>query len=945
MKKTNRAIALLLALIMMLSVVTGMLASCWGDTPDDGGDDDGDDPAQKTTYTVSVKSIGGMAMPNVVVTVYEDATLENLEGYATTDANGLATLQLKQHNGYAIKLSGIPEGYTVADSYTFTGTSAVITLASGVIDNESLAGVTYRLGSVMRDFTVTTMDGRQVKLSELLKTQDLVMLNFWYTTCSWCIEEFPDMQAAYEIYKDDVSIVALNPYTYETDFEINAFVNDYGLTFDVARDIGLSTAFGVTGYPTSVFIDRYGTVCLVVSGAITGQKYFNALFDHFTADNYQQKLLEKYADLAPQKKPDVEMSTSEAIAGAINSGDISISYYPEEGTADAEYSWPFIVTDKDGVACIKTTNAMQDSSYATIHADVVLSKGQALAFDYFSSTERGADMLYVLVDGVNINTISGVGEDWETCYPYVATEEGEKTYKLTLLYLKDSDTDEEDDTVYVRNMRVVDAETGITSPAYIPRWAANNQNENGVGYKDYATVVYNEADGYYHVGSDTGPLLLANMMGVTRFSSEESVYSLITAAANDGNELLSIYDAVIKYCNYASNAKINGISTVDETLKGYLEAIALEFGFEEDNENKWLEFCLYYNAYGTGGVEMEDPIIGLSAHSAYPTVMNDTVGLNEFPNIVNYDRVLMPRGLWYEFTPEKSGAYRIVSNVDKNDRNASLDGWIFLADATLYYEHAIAERFVDDANNVQMYAYFEAGTSYYIDIAFGDPYQFASFGFKIEYLGETYDHYRCVSPGAPFTYELNPDGSISNKVIAGGVKVVFNEDDGYYYNVLPDGTMGKSKIYADFTMWNSIFGEASLGDLIEKGAFNFAKTENDHLADIYIAEFNRDLEALKAHWGAEADANFELYQIDDVYNGVYHGKGVDRTADAQAFYDNIIAGEQYDLNIRGCVAVGEDLAELLQLLMNKYTFNKVENSWVKLCYFYESLDADWEYIR
>ena len=42
----------------------------------------------------------------------------------------------------------------------------------------------------------------------------------------------------------------------------------------------------------------------------------------------------------------------------------------------------------------------------------------------------------------------------------------------------------------------------------------------------------------------------------------------------------------------------------------------------------------------------------------------------------------------------------------------------------------------------------------------------------------------------------------------------------------------------------------------------------------------------------------------------------------------------------GCVAVDERLAELLQLLMDKYTFKGVENSWLKLCYYYDYLGAN-----
>ena len=40
---------------------------------------------------------------------------------------------------------------------------------------------------------------------------------------------------------------------------------------------------------------------------------------------------------------------------------------------------------------------------------------------------------------------------------------------------------------------------------------------------------------------------------------------------------------------------------------------------------------------------------------------------------------------------------------------------------------------------------------------------------------------------------------------------------------------------------------------------------------------------------------------------------------------------------KGCVAVDARLAEILQQLMDKFTFKGVEQSWLKVCYYYDSL--------
>ena len=102
-----------------------------------------------------------------------------------------------------------------------------------------------------------------------------------------------------------------------------------------------------------------------------------------------------------------------------------------------------------GVSCIKASNSNREGSYATLYANVELKKDQVLAFDYFTSTELGADIMYVLVDRKDIYQISGHKENntWETCYSFVAPKDG--TYELSFCYLKDSSDSVGEDTVYV----------------------------------------------------------------------------------------------------------------------------------------------------------------------------------------------------------------------------------------------------------------------------------------------------------------------------------------------------------------------------------------------------------------------------------------------------------------------------------------------------------------
>ena len=66
-------------------------------------------------------------------------------------------------------------------------------------------------------------------------------------------------------------------------------------------------------------------------------------------------------------------------------------------------------------------------------------------------------------------------------------------------------------------------------------------------------------------------------------------------------------------------------------------------------------------------------------------------------------------------------------------------------------------------------------------------------------------------------------------------------------------------------------------------------------------------------------------------DGTY-GDGEDCTAEAQAYAQKMITEGE----LAGFVPVDARLAELLQMLMDKYTYAGVEYSWLKMCCYYVS---------
>jgi len=900
------------------------------------------------TYTVSVESMGGMIMDGVDVYIYADSTKADLKQYGQTDENGQVSFTMAESAEYAIELRGLPEGYIVEDSYKFSGNQATLRIASKLISGENLAGATLGLGDVMYDFSILTPTGESVTLSKMLEEKEMVLLNFFFTTCGPCANEFPYMEEAYQMYQDKVGVIALDPL--DQDQAVEAYQASMGMTFPMAAcPPAWSATFNISGYPTSLIIDRYGVICLIEVGGITSLRPFTSIFETFTGDDYEQKLYGSVSELITNVKPTYEMDTSENIAALINNGEIPVTYRPEEGES-AEYSWPFIETEKNGEVCLKASNQGIEDSFAILYADVELKAGEAIGFDYLASTEYGADTMIVIVDGEDIYQISGnsEAEEWKSCYPWVATEDG--TYEVALCYLKDDSGNGGDDTVYIKNMRIVD-EKAVDTESFIPRLAATTKD--GFEYT-YVDVVLNEEDNYYHVGNENGPLLLANLMNYTQFSEEKTVWDLAydgTITVNGHN----YYEDLVEFFSYASNSALNGYCTVTKELADLLKIVADVAGFE-GTENEWLKMCTYYQVYGSKEAQLEDPIKGLAPFCAYKAVE----GKNKESNSFYYNRAILPRGLVAEFTPSRSGVYRITS---RNDSADGVEGWIFNADREVLYTYEQSERMFNDSSNVSMLYYMEAGTPYYIDIAYWDIYQAGTIYYDIEYVGPTMNLFKLCAPGY-FTYDTNATGDAMYHLISGGIEVVLGEDGIYYEDLGVDANGVQqygSKIYADFTGVTGVFGTpiatvpsynedgtlqkdangnpVMIKGMIDLDGFDFSKTEDDLYVLSFLEKHNGDVEATDAYlhelWGDEYDAYAEIYQVEDVYAGRYHGKGEDLTEAISAYLDKVITSGAKE--IQGCVVVDENLAQILQKIMDKYTFEDVDDSWIKMCYYYETL--------
>ncbi len=258
-------------------------------------------------FSVQVVNASQEPVSGVGVYVYTNETKEDLVWFDRTNDLGKITFQGTTGGHYIAVLADVTEKYLTEESYPITEAETVITLADAVLTDDNMESVTYKLGDTMLDFSVTACDGTEYTLSQLLKEKDAVVLNFWYENCGPCGLEFPYLQEAYAL-NGNIAVLAMNPVDGD-DASIAAYREKHGLTFPMAKcDAAWEKMMQITGYPTTVVVDRSGVISLIHTGSVPDAKTFSDAFTFFTASDYTPTLVENIEDL---RIPEEEQGTQE----------------------------------------------------------------------------------------------------------------------------------------------------------------------------------------------------------------------------------------------------------------------------------------------------------------------------------------------------------------------------------------------------------------------------------------------------------------------------------------------------------------------------------------------------------------------------------------------------------------------------------------------------------
>lgn len=809
--------------------------------------------SQSNKYDICVVSEGGMPMKNITVSLKDG---EEIISSKVTGENGIASIKVATLGEYAIEVVGLPNGYSVVNPDQKTSATAgqvSVTVKSEPIKDKMPDTYRYVMDDIIYDFTLTTSDGKTFTLSEVLKQKKFVMINFWATWCNPCKEEFDDMQTAYERYQEDMAIIAIS--TSDTNQAVINFKADYSpsLTFDMSTDqnslYGRFSNYSNGGsIPLSIFVDRYGKISNFIFGGGT-EALFRQEFARYTAEDYVQVAYDPSNDEIPIDEPDapdVNMPASEDIVNKISP--VLGGTYSEIGDGKV---WPWILgTDGDDDILYASNIERHNNTTATLNYEFKLNEGEFLTFDYFMNTEDigNADIASVYIDGDWMCDLERVSGGWKTKYLYtplsssIDPADSQKNHTLSIYYVKDASDGvylHGDELVAIKNVRTV-TKSELQGDVNVLRPASWNFKEvDGVErYSSFVDVVLNKKDGYYHVGSEDGPYLLANLAASTHYSPES-----VSALAESGYfELVGIQaqlafvtdgmsnppaDSYVEYHKgyawMAKNSDLPNYCYVDERLAIVLDIMVEAFSMNKVqgdfltkyyHEDAWLELCYYMDNYN--GKPLANILQGISNKEAY-----EAVGGNQ-PNHVVVDKTLVPRGFIYKYTPDKTGAYKVYSIIPK-EYASQQGGYVHITHngAMIKSEDAIG--------NFKQYVTFEKGETYYIGVAFDLPGSWGELDFYIDYLGESYDHFTTVTDGT-YTYLADNKGDPIYDENGQLTYIISKFDsrltaqlgeDGYYHQAI-DGKMDtgeNSYIWISLSEDNALFN-ATLKELA-KGAYTF----------------------------------------------------------------------------------------------------------------------------
>jgi len=154
-----------------------------------------------------------------------------------------------------------------ATNHAAVGTSAV--------ENQLEVMTGINKGNLPPDFTLTTIDGKQLNLRQFKNDNKPILLYFWASWCPYCSRDFDIVKNIYPKYVNKVTFLAIDLDSNEkADLISNYKIKKSLVGIDFAEaDINVLSDYGITHTTTKYAIGKNGVILYKGSGVFNEEQW------------------------------------------------------------------------------------------------------------------------------------------------------------------------------------------------------------------------------------------------------------------------------------------------------------------------------------------------------------------------------------------------------------------------------------------------------------------------------------------------------------------------------------------------------------------------------------------------------------------------------------------------------------------------------------------------